>query len=362
MEKKLQTFNSFIKLITLILLITSLIKPIYSKPTTCNQTSQNNSGDKKQALHYKIAAIISILTSSAAGICIPLASKNSNALHPDSGIHFLAKSFAAGVILATGFIHILPDAFESLTSPCLAGEDGRAWADGFPVAGLVGMIAAIGTFLIEGFAAGHHKRMELRKAQPVIGDEEVEMNSGSNDVVGPVGAILMIQRSEESHLIRSRVISQILEVGIVIHSIIIGISLGATQRPSTIKPLIAALSFHQFFEGIGLGGCISQARFTFRGIVIMVLFFALTAPTGIVVGIGISSVYDENSHTSLIVEGILNSASAGILIYMALVDLMAPDIMNSKLQTNAKLQVSSFSMLVMGAFCMAFLAKLEIMN
>ncbi|CAN1170740.1 hypothetical protein LINPERHAP2_LOCUS29163 [Linum perenne] len=24
----------------------------------------------------------------------------------------------------------------------------------------------------------------------------------------------------------------------------------------TIKPLVAALTFHQFFEGLGLGGCI----------------------------------------------------------------------------------------------------------
>lgn len=44
----------------------------------------------------------------------------------------------------------------------------------------------------------------------------------------------------------------------MIHSVITGISLGASERASTIKPLVAALSFHQFFEGTGLGGCISQ--------------------------------------------------------------------------------------------------------
>lgn len=51
---------------------------------------------------------------------------------------------------------------------------------------------------------------------------------------------------------------QVLELGIVVHSVIIGISLGASQSPETIKPLMAALSFHQFFEGTGLGGCIVQ--------------------------------------------------------------------------------------------------------
>lgn len=53
-------------------------------------------------------------------------------------------------------------------------------------------------------------------------------------------------------------VMQVLELGIVIHSVIIGISLGASQNPTTIWPLIFALAFHQFFEGMGLGGCITQ--------------------------------------------------------------------------------------------------------
>jgi hypothetical protein len=47
-------------------------------------------------------------------------------------------------------------------------------------------------------------------------------------------------------------------MGILVHSVIIGLSLGASKSSKTIKPLVAALSFHQFFEGVGLGGCISQ--------------------------------------------------------------------------------------------------------
>lgn len=53
---------------------------------------------------------------------------------------------------------------------------------------------------------------------------------------------------------------QILEMGIVSHSVIIGLSLGVSRSPCTIRPLVAALSFHQFFEGFALGGCIAQVR------------------------------------------------------------------------------------------------------
>jgi zinc transporter 1/2/3 len=51
---------------------------------------------------------------------------------------------------------------------------------------------------------------------------------------------------------------KVLELGIIVHSVIIGMSLGASESPDTIRPLLVALTFHQFFEGIGLGGCIVQ--------------------------------------------------------------------------------------------------------
>ncbi|XP_015163511.1 zinc transporter 8-like [Solanum tuberosum] len=78
---------------------------------------------------------------------------------------------------------------------------------------------------------------------------------------------------------------------------------------------------------MGLGGCISQSKYKAKTIIIMVLFFTVTTPSGIAIGMMISKGYNEQSSTALIVQGVLNSASAGILIYMALVDLLATDFM-----------------------------------
>lgn len=80
----------------------------------------------------------------------------------------MVKAYAAGVILATGFIHILPDAFEALTNPCI-GE--KPW--------FVAMVAAIGTLILESLVMGYHKRSELRKAQPLNEDSETHANHGS---------------------------------------------------------------------------------------------------------------------------------------------------------------------------------------
>ncbi|KAA0025343.1 zinc transporter 5-like [Cucumis melo var. makuwa] len=51
---------------------------------------------------------------------------------------------------------------------------------------------------------------------------------------------------------------EVLELGIVVHSVIIGIGLGVSETPKTIRPLVVAITFHQLFEGMGLGGCIAQ--------------------------------------------------------------------------------------------------------
>uniref|UniRef100_M1C9G4 ZIP transporter n=1 Tax=Solanum tuberosum TaxID=4113 RepID=M1C9G4_SOLTU len=70
-----------------------------------------------------------------------------------------------------------------------------------------------------------------------------------------------------------------------------------------------------------------QSKYKAKTIIIMVLFFTVTTPSGIAIGMMISKGYNEQSSTALIVQGVLNSASAGILIYMALVDLLATDFM-----------------------------------
>ncbi|ONI11849.1 hypothetical protein PRUPE_4G129600, partial [Prunus persica] len=247
-------------------------------------------------------SIASILVAGAIGVSLPLLGKKIPTLRPENDIFFMIKAFAAGVILATGFIHILPDAFDNLTSPCLKENP---WGN-FP-------------------SLGHHGH----------GSEEL--------------------RSPE--LIRHRVISQVLELGILVHSVIVGISLGASQSPETIKPLMVALSFHQFFQGMGLGGCISQAKFKSRSAAIMATIFSLTTPVGIAIGIGISTGYNGNCPTALIVEWIFNAAAAGILIYMALVDLLAADFMNPRMQSNMRIQSGAYISLLLGSGCMSLLAK-----
>ncbi|XP_016449488.2 zinc transporter 5-like [Nicotiana tabacum] len=216
------------------------------------------------------------------------------------------------------------------------------------------MISAMATLMVDTYATSYYKNKSAKNGVVAQSGDEELVNVHSHGHVH--GSTSMIGDSD-SELLRYRVISQVLELGIIVHSVIIGIALGASESPKTIRPLVAALTFHQFFEGMGLGGCIAQAKFKTRAVAIMTLFFSLTTPIGIGIGLGITNSYDENSPTALIVEGVFNSASAGILIYMALVDFLAADFMHPRMQGNGKLQLGANISVLLGAGLMSLLAK-----
>ncbi|XP_058754039.1 zinc transporter 8-like [Vicia villosa] len=351
-------FKTNIKLSVFSILILFIIPTLVSAECTCDEEDEDRNIAK--ALRYKITALISIMVASAIGVCIPLLGKLIPALSPEKDIFFVIKAFAAGVILSTAFIHVLPDAFENLTSPCLKEHP---WGD-FPFTGFVAMCTAMGTLMVETYATSYFQNQSSKKTpKQVENDTDVEKDAEHEGRVhvhthashGHAHGHVSLDTSSE--LLRHRVISQVLELGIIVHSVIIGISLGASESPKTIRPLVGALTFHQFFEGMGLGSCITQANFKNLSIMVMGLFFALTTPIGIGIGIGITSVYDENSPTALIVEGIFNAASAGILIYMALVDLLAADFMNPRMQKSGKLRLGCNVSLLLGAGAMSLIAK-----
>ncbi|KAL6853747.1 hypothetical protein ACP4OV_019776 [Aristida adscensionis] len=326
------------------------------------EASTEEDHDKSRALVLKIVAIFCILAASSVGCAIPSLGGRFPALRPETDLFFAVKAFAAGVILATAFVHILPDAFDKLGSPCLV--DGP-WQK-FPFAGLIAMLAAIATLVVDTIATGYFQRAHAKTAAAVGDVETSDQAHGGDGAHGHAHGVMSVIASSSSasasssdggaQLIRHRVIAQVLELGIIVHSVIIGMSLGASESPSTIRPLVAALTFHQFFEGIGLGGCIVQAKFRLRSVVTMALFFSLTTPVGVMIGIGISSAYDENSPRALIIEGVLNAAAAGILNYMALVDLLAEDFMNPRVQSNGRLQLIINVSLLVGTALMSMLA------
>ncbi|KAJ8749763.1 hypothetical protein K2173_012314 [Erythroxylum novogranatense] len=270
------------------------------------------------------------------------------------------KCFAAGVILSTALVHVLPDAYAALGDCQVAPK--HPWKD-FPFAGLVTLIGALLSLLVDVTASAH---MEGHGGSHGGASEYslVETREGlAGKKVGELqNAELGLQRSEKDEdliKLKQRLVSQVLEIGIIFHSVIIGVTMGMSQNQCTIRPLVAALAFHQIFEGMGLGGCIAQAGFGFGTVAYMCFLFSVTTPMGIVLGMIIFSLtgYDDSNPNALIMEGLLGSLSSGVLIYMGLVDLIAVDFFHNKLMSSApSLKKISYVALTIGSAFMSILA------
>ncbi|KAI5408986.1 hypothetical protein KIW84_054712, partial [Lathyrus oleraceus] len=171
------------------------------------------------------------------------------ALKPDGDLFVVIKAFACGVILATRYMHVMPDSFVDLTSPCLPQHP---WHK-FPFTTFIAMISAIFTLMVDSFSLSYFKK-KLPMSSSVNNLETTkELELGHVHGHGLAIANGHEKNVNAEQLLRYRVVAQVLELGIVVHSVVIGLSMGASENPCTIKPLIAALCFHQLFEGMGLG-------------------------------------------------------------------------------------------------------------
>lgn len=150
----------------------------------------------------------------------------------------------------------------------------------------------------------------------------------------------------------------ILEFGVIFHSVIIGLTLGTIGSGfGTLYPVIV---FHQSFEGLGIGARMSTIPFKSGSWSpwLLCAAYGLTTPIAIAIGLGLRTTYNSGSFTANVVSGILNSMSAGVLIYTGLVELLARDFLFNPLRTkdNKRLTFMIFCVFL-GAGLMALLGK-----
>ncbi|MQM21804.1 hypothetical protein Taro_054848 [Colocasia esculenta] len=332
--------------------------------------------NSRAATHLKLVSIGIILVTSAVGICAPvLLARVFHGKPAYARALLLIKCFAAGVILSTSLVHVLPDAFQALADCQVASR--HPWRD-FPFSGFVSLVGVLLALLVDVAATSHAaaaadknpyeplrspgspdgkpKSVEAAAAVAV----ELGCHGGHHGGGGESEADAMVGDAEERVTrLKQQMVSQVLEIGIIFHSVIIGMTMGMSQNQCTIRPLVAALAFHQIFEGMGLGGCIAQAGFGMATTGYMCLMFSVTTPAGIILGMVIFHLtgYDDSSPNALILEGLLGSLSAGILVYMALVDLIALDFFHNKLMSSSsRLRKASYITLVLGSASMSVLA------
>lgn len=338
--------------------------------------------DYNLGLH--IGSIFIMMAVSAMGGSIPVLLHISTNHTTITTLIKLGTFFGFGTILSTAFIHMLTPAQYNLSSPCLSAswlETYEAWAALFCVLSIVVMQAL--DFVIEGAykamlarrrraaprsVAGatihsSHAVLDLAATQTGAasrtggkgyivpeGDEEAgdadcrgsgcgghgqfpaAAAGGDEHEHGAAGACAehgggckhLLAHAARRDADPSQVVGiYLMEAGIVFHSVVIGITLGVAAGNS-FTTLFIALCMHQFFEGFAIGSASVDTGLGWAKSAVLVGIYSLTTPVGIAIGIGIRETFNENSAEALMVEGILDAISAGILIYVVLVELMTP--------------------------------------
>ena len=151
----------------------------------------------------------------------------------------------------------------------------------------------------------------------------------------------------------------ILEFGVLFHSVIIGLALGTAG--SEFAALYPVLVFHQSFEGLGIGARLSAIPFPRKLRWLpwwLCIAYGLTTPIAIAAALAVRTTYNAGSFTANVVSGLLDSTSAGILIYTGFVELIARDFLFNpeRLDDDKQLAFMVISLLL-GAGLMSLLGK-----
>ncbi|KAJ0380932.1 hypothetical protein COL26b_000772 [Colletotrichum chrysophilum] len=142
-----------------------------------------------------------------------------------------------------------------------------------------------------------------------------------------------------------------LEGGILFHSVFVGMTISITIDGFII--LLVAILFHQMFEGLGLGSRIAAVPYP-KGSIrpwVLVVAFGTTAPIGQAIGLATRNTYDPDSAFGLIIVGVFNAISSGLLLYAALVDLLAEDFLSEEANRilTKKDKITAFCYVLAGA-------------
>ncbi|KAL3425305.1 ZIP Zinc transporter [Phlyctema vagabunda] len=149
----------------------------------------------------------------------------------------------------------------------------------------------------------------------------------------------------------------LLEAGILFHSIFIGMAVSVATGPPFVVFLIA-ICFHQSFEGLALGSRIAAINFPKSSPRpwLMVLAYGTTTPIGQAIGLVVHNLYDPQSAAGLLMVGIMNAISSGLLLFAGLVQLLAADFLSDKsyVVLKGRRRWEAFGSVLGGAVLMAF--------
>jgi hypothetical protein len=256
-------------------------------------------------LDIKIVHIFVVSVASLAGMTIPVyfsqtASMNTMFLLRSfsTGVSSISKTAKSkityvptpGVILALAFCHMLPDSADLANMTNYGGLNGALM--------LLGVVLNLSAERLSIDLA--QMKIVRKKSEQIMSKMEhlvIKIDLSEIDTIDADVPSRVVEPADPSHMNpsespdvshRCHNTADIIEFGVVIHTIIIGVSVG-TWRESRGALIIftVAMAFHQLFEGIGLGTVAANPSLNLPRTkqIVMISIFTLSFPISICIGI-----------------------------------------------------------------------------
>eukprot|EP00762_Andalucia_godoyi_P007941 ANDGO_01195.mRNA.1 Zinc transporter 3 len=221
----------------------------------------------------------------------------------DSVFDAAAESFAAGVVLCAGIVHVLGDACGSFDAASLSSE--------YPFALLI--CASVVLLLV---------------SVQVILDAYLLSRSGSQ------------HDSQDGATDGAMRTVWLLFGALAVHSVLEGLALGAEQDVAGTTTIVAAILAHKGFAAFALGirmapiyASAAPGPSSRTQIWILITLFSTASPAGCFVGMGVRDALDH-SVSGLVAQGCLLAAAAGSFLFIATFEMIPHSFSRGKLVWN----------------------------
>ncbi|KAI7285234.1 hypothetical protein KC345_g1836 [Hortaea werneckii] len=376
-------------------------QPLKERQGSAPSCGGSGTGDASYDLPLHVGALIIVLFVSSTACAFPMLALKFRRLRIPPAFLFVVQHFGTGVLLATAFVHLFPTAFQSLNDPCLSSF----WTVDYPA--MPGAIALAAIFLVTLaemiFSKGRHShqipvnalngephRIETRpvpnedvqhsaahehgafasrgalygrstsvgRGLTEAGEGTLEHSPADREDSTVSGEAVKAESHHDQEFKKAILQCTMLEMGILFHSIFIGMALSVTLGTDFVILLIAIV-FHQTCEGLALGARIAHIPWE-KGAKqpwLMAVAYGCTTPLGQAIGLSVHRLYDPDSQVGLLVVGIFNALSAGLLCFSSLVELLSEDFLSDESWKilHGRRRAVAFALVFAGAFAMSLI-------